>query len=148
LTAFVEKAVARPPVWRVLLNTFLYPALCLVFGFAIPGVALIPLTVLTRGFLLAYTVSSCVRVFGSLSGTVLAAAMTALPLILTLPCLLLLAVQGLTLSRQLMARKKTVFWNQRNLRKLGLVGVALAAAAVLEAFLCPVLAGAAVNLIL
>jgi hypothetical protein len=144
LSPLVQSAVPRPPAGRVMLNTFLYPALCFALGFAIPGVALIPLTVFARGFLLSYAAASLVRVFGAAGGTFFSLSMLGLPLLLSLPCLMLLGTHGLLDSTALLksARRRVgvPIDAKAGFRRFGFVLCALAAAAAVEIYLAPLLA--------
>jgi hypothetical protein len=146
LSPLAQSAVSRPSVGLVLLNTLLYPALCFIFGFAIPGVALIPLTVFARGFLLSFTVSSFARVFGAADGTLFSLSLFGLPLLLSLPCLFWLGTHGLLDSAALLgsARRRTgaPMDVKAGFTRFGFALCTLAAAVVAEIYLAPLLATA------
>jgi hypothetical protein len=144
LSPLAGTAVPRPSVVRALMDTVLYPALCFLLGFAIPGLALIPVTVCARGFFLAYAISSCARVFGAAGGTALSLALLGLPLLLSLPCLFWLGAHGLLSSHALLGsamRKPGVpFKGKDSFYRFGLALCALAASAAAEIYVCPALA--------
>ncbi|MDR1669738.1 MAG: stage II sporulation protein M [Oscillospiraceae bacterium] len=143
LTAFAGSAVDPPSVARVLADTVLYPVVCFILGFTIPGVLLIPLTVAFRGFLVAYTVASCVRVFGSLDGILFSLSLLGIPLFICLPCLFILGTSSLLTSHALfhaaIRRTKTTVISKRSFSRLAAALCVTAAAAASEWLLCPVL---------
>jgi hypothetical protein len=108
LSPLAQYGAPRPDVLRVAVNAFIFPALCFALGFAIPGVALIPLTVFARGFLVSYASSSLAGVFGAVDGTLFSLSLFGLPLLLSLPPLLWIAAHGLLGSIALLgsARRK------------------------------------------
>jgi hypothetical protein len=149
LSPLTQNGVPRPDAVRVTLNTFFFPALCFALGFAIPGVALIPLAVLTRGFLIAYSASSFARVFGAVDGTIFSLSLFGIPLLLSLPCLLWIGTHGLMNSTALLGsahRKIGVSLHMKTgLIRFGIALCALAVSAAVEIFLCPILAAIAVQ---
>jgi hypothetical protein len=136
--------VARPPVGRVLLNTALYPLLCFFFGFAIPGIVLIPAAVCARGFFLSYAIACFARVFGAADGTLFSLSLMGIPLLLSLPCLFWLSTHGLLSCRSLFgsgARKPIPPVRSReHALRFTVVLCVLAVSAAVEIFLCPLLA--------
>ena len=144
LSPLAGSDLPQPSAVRALTDAVLYPALCFLLGFAIPGVALIPLTVCARGFFLAYAASSCVRVFGAVSGTFFSFSLFGLPLLLSLPCLFWLGTHGLLGSQALLwsalKRPAAPLRGKESFLRFGLALCALAAAAAVEIYVCPMLA--------
>ncbi|MDR0325637.1 MAG: stage II sporulation protein M [Oscillospiraceae bacterium] len=144
LSPLAQSAVPRPSVSRTLISAVLYPALCFAFGFAIPGVALIPLTVCARGFFLAYAAASCARVFGAAGGTLLSLSLFGLPLLLSLPCLFWLGAHGLlgshSLLRSAMRKPAAPIKVKEEFFRFGMALCALAASAAVEIYVSPLLA--------
>jgi hypothetical protein len=144
LEPFAGNSVPMPSVGTTLLNTLLYPSLCFLFGFAIPGVALIPLTVCARGFFLAYAASSCVRVFGAGLGTLFSFSLFGLPLLLSLPCLFWIGTNGLLGSYSLLGsavKKPAVpIRGKDHFLRFGIALCALAVSAAVEILISPMLA--------
>lgn len=144
LSPLAQGVVSQPSVGRALLDAFLYPAICFVLGFAIPGVVLIPVTVTARGFFLAYAVASCARVFGAMNGVLVSFALIGLPLLLSLPCLFLLGSQGLlgsyALLRTALRTPAPPVADRKSFARFGVSLCALTAAAASEIFICPLLA--------
>ncbi|MCL1807022.1 MAG: stage II sporulation protein M [Oscillospiraceae bacterium] len=136
--------VPGPTVGRALMDVVLYPALCFLFGFAIPGVVLIPVTVCARGFFVSYAIASCARVFGAWNGTVFSLSLMGLPLLLSLPALFWLGAQGFLNSKELLGsalRKQNVsIKGKENFRRFGVALSTLVAAAAAELYLSPLLA--------
>ena len=149
LFSLAQSGFPRPAVRQVLSGTLLYPALCFILGFAIPGIALIPLTVCARGFFLSYAVASCARVFGGGDGVLFSLALLGIPLLLSLPCLFWLGTHGMMGSMTLLGsvRKKPVkpIKAKEGFIRFGIVLCALAAAAAVEIYISPVLANLAVQ---
>lgn len=142
LSPLAQNTLPQPSVSRALISAILYPALCFVFGFAIPGIVLIPLTVCARGFFISYAVASCARVFGASGGTLFSLSLLGPPLLLSLPCLFLLGAYGLLGSRALLgsALKRPSAPIKGNFLRFGIALCALAASAAVEIYLCPLLA--------
>ncbi len=147
LSAFAGSAINTPSVARVLADTVLYPAVCFILGFTIPGVLLIPFTVAFRGFLVSYTVTSCVRVFGSMDGLLFSLSLLGLPLLICLPCLFLLGTNSLLSSQTLFSaairKTRASVFSKRVFTQFAVTLCVTGAAAVIEWLLCPLLAGAA-----
>lgn len=136
------------------LSQFQYPIVSFLLGLTILGVFLIPATVIARGFFLAFTVTSCIRVFGAWKGFVFSLSMLGPPTLITLPCLLVLAtfggVSSLSLFRNALAggRKPigSPLFSKESLARLGICTCAMTAAALLEAYICPILVNTALRL--
>ena len=82
---------SRKDIASVLLQYFRYPLIVIVLGFASVGAVLIPGMTLLIGFLLSFSVSCFVAVFG-MQGVFLAAAAMGLRCLVTIPCYFLVAV--------------------------------------------------------
>lgn len=85
MTLFAE-GCQPPSVWSVCTDFFLWPLLVLLAGVSSPGVALIPLMLAARGFLLSYAISSFYFTFG-LPGIGAAAVVFGLTLCSVVPAL-------------------------------------------------------------
>ncbi|MDR1691727.1 MAG: stage II sporulation protein M [Oscillospiraceae bacterium] len=138
---------SQPPVLRVLADTVLYPVVCFLLGLTVPGVLLIPMVVGFRGFLVSYTVASCVSAFGSLDGILLSLSLLAPPLLLCLPCLFCLGAGSLLNSRSLfiaaVRRTKASALERHALPRFAVALLVTSGAAAAEWLLCPVLAALA-----
>jgi hypothetical protein len=64
LALFAEEELVTPGVWAVLWEMCRWPILALVLGSTALGAVAIPAVFCVRGFLLAYSISAFVRVFG------------------------------------------------------------------------------------
>ncbi len=147
LSVFAGNAIHAPSVGRVLADTVLYPAVCFVLGFTIPGVLLIPLMVAFRGFLVSYTIASCVRVFGSLDGILFSLSLLGIPLLICLPCLFLIGTHSLLDSRTLLGaavrKTRADVFRKNHFTRFAATLCVTAIAAAAEWLLCPLLAGLA-----
>ena len=111
------------------------------------GVFLIPAAVIARGFFLAFTVTSCIRVFGAAHGLLFSLSLLGLPTLLTLPCMMLLATYGgvssLSLFLNTISRGRkpilTPVVSKAAFARLGLCIILMTAAALLETYICPIL---------
>ena len=147
LTGLAEGDVYTPNLWIALWSQFQYPVICFLLGLTLLGVFLIPAAVAARGFFLAFTVTSCVRVFGAWQGLAFSLSILGLPALLTLPCLLILATYGgvssLSLLLNTLSRGKTPpfcpMLSKAAFIRLGICALAMTAAALLEAYICPIL---------
>jgi uncharacterized membrane protein SpoIIM required for sporulation len=137
--------IPKPNTLWVLINTFTYPVLCFALGYSIPGIALIPAAIGVKGFFLSYAVASCVKVFGTESGTLLSLSLIGPHLLISLPCLFLLGTYGLLGSAGLLSsfRRRTAsvsIKTKDNFLRFGIVLCVLAAAAAVEIYASPALA--------
>lgn len=155
LVGLTSGTVQSPSIGAAFLGQFQYPVLCFLFGLTVLGVFLIPITLMTRAFFLAFTITSCVRVFGAWNGFLLSVSMLGLPALLALPCLMVLATFGGVSSY---ARLMNIISKRRNpvsspalskeaLTRLGICILAMTVAALLEIYVCPILVNAAIPLI-
>ncbi len=71
-----------------------YPAIIFLCGVSIFGFVLIPVTVTVRAFFLSYAITSIINAYGS-AGMAYALSLFGIQCLVTLPCIFLLASQGL-----------------------------------------------------
>lgn len=81
----------------VLLKLLRYPAVVFLGGLCVVGAVIIPVTVAVRGFFLSFAVTAFMRLFG-IPGLLYSASLFGFQCLLALPCLMLLAAQGLLSS--------------------------------------------------
>ena len=86
-----------PSFFSVLVDTFRYPLAVFVFGFSMPGIIGIPAFAGVRGYVLAFSVSVMVRLYGG-DGVLLALSLFAVSTLITVPCFLILSAQGFRAS--------------------------------------------------
>lgn len=79
-------------------NIYKYPIFAFVFGFTVLGIVLIPATVALRGFFLAFSIGTMIRLFGY-QGMVLALAIFGIQTLIGIPCLLVISAQGFAAAR-------------------------------------------------
>ena len=140
--------------WRVLANVFRFPIIILLCGFCVFGAVFIPAVVALRGFLLLFTMTSFVRIFGW-HGLLFSAALFGIQCLLLLPCMLMLAAQGVVSASLLfsLASSKgkklsgSIFSSSYFSRILVCVGVLLICT-LAEMFITPSLVSAALGNIL
>lgn len=140
--------------WKVLINIFRFPAIILLCSFCAFGAAIIPAVVAVRGFMLLFTITAFVRLFGW-HGLLFSAALFGIQCLLVLPCMLILSAQGVISASLLfsLASSKgkklsgSVFSGPYFFRVLICVGVLLLCTLV-EMFITPSLVYAALNSIL
>lgn len=88
---------------RILLVYFRYPALAFCLGFCTIGVYLLPILCMVQGFSLSFSICCFTSALGH-TGVYLAFATFGLRVLITLPCLLLLAIQAFNRSKCLRNR--------------------------------------------
>ncbi|MCL2081885.1 MAG: stage II sporulation protein M [Oscillospiraceae bacterium] len=145
LANITQGSVVRPDLFSAVINQLQYPIICFFLGLTILGVFLIPVCFAARGFFLAFAATSCLRVFGTSSGLLLAGAMLAPGALVSVPCMFLLGTGGGASSLALFM--STVPKGQRPvsfpvvskpiLLRLGLCLIILTAGAIAETFACP-----------
>lgn len=138
---------AADAVW----NVFCYPVLALLCGFTLIGFLLEPLLAAVRGFLLAFAATALCRLYG-FAGLLLALASGAVELAVVIPCFLLIAARGLSISSAITGAVSGRYKGVRIFDSLFFVRMAgilllLAAAVFAEIYLTPWLAGLASRLI-
>lgn len=97
-----EGSAASTPLWRSFLGAFLFPALAFLSGFTLLGVASIPILLFARGFLLSFSVTSFVVVYG-INGLWLALGELGIQCVLGVPCLIVVSVYGAHMTLRLVA---------------------------------------------
>lgn len=109
LQSFLQTAGAgdaAPPALAALVwNAVRWPLLALLLGFTALGLLGLPILFATRGFLLAFSIASFVRLFGS-TGCLLALLLFGLTEALAIPVLFVVGVQSFLAARVLAGR----FW--------------------------------------
>ena len=98
LNGYLEAAQAgiasAPQALSVLWEVFRYPLACVCLCFFSAGRYLLPLVMGARGFFLAYSISSFVRIFGG-QGLLLAAGVFLPSALAVIPCMLFWGMQGM-----------------------------------------------------
>lgn len=82
-----------PSFFSVLIDTIKYPIAVFAFGFSMLGVIGIPVLAGARGYVLAFSVSLMVRLYGG-DGVLLALSLFAVNTLITIPCFLILSAQA------------------------------------------------------
>lgn len=127
---------------RVAAVYFRYPVLAFCFGFCTIGIYLLPLLCAVQGFFLAYSVCCFASAMGR-TGIYLAFTAFGLRVLLTLPCLLLLALQAFRNARALSGTVRRKNAHAKNLptasyiMPLGTCAVVLLIGTVLEVVFLP-----------
>ena len=97
-----ERSGASVPIGRCILLYFTPVCVAFLFGFSPFGMIAVPICSAGLGFLSFFTVSCFVQSFGK-DGVLLAASLTALRLLFTLPCYLVIASKAMILSTHLLS---------------------------------------------
>ena len=130
------------PVAQAVVNSFLFPIVVFVLSFTVFGAVAIPLAVAVRAFFLSFAIASFVRSFGG-AGALLALGALGPQNLLSLPCLVLLSVQGMTSSLAVVAvfsgkpKRAGGFYGKQAMRRAIACFAVLLAASLLEAYLVP-----------
>lgn len=140
--------------WKVIVNVFRFPAIIVLCGFCVFGSVLIPTVVAVRGFMLLFTITTFVRFFG-LPGLFFSAALFGIQCLLLLPCILILAAQGVVSASLLFSLASSkgkklsgaVFSGAYFFRVLICVGVLLLCT-LAEMFITPIFVSAALKSIM
>ena len=156
LTDITRNEFQAPEMAKAFLNQFQYPIACFLLGMTLLGVFFIPACLAARGFFLAFTVTSCMRVFGLGPGLLLAGSMLALPALISVPCMFLLGTFGGAASLSLLVNTASrgkrpaalPVFSKIAFVRLGLCLLAMTAAALMEIFVCPPLIQAALPYVL
>ncbi len=93
----------EPALAALVWNTVRWPLMAVLMGFTAVGLLGLPVLFLVRGFLLAFSIASFVRVLGG-AGCLLAVLIFGITGVVALPALFVLGVQSLTASRSLAGR--------------------------------------------
>lgn len=102
LTSLVYGGFSEPSFAYALLSACMYPMMCFLFGLTLLGVIAIPGVIAVRGFFLSYTICSFIKVFGAGGGIALSLALFAPSIVLTMPCLMMLGINGTVTSLTLL----------------------------------------------
>ena len=103
LSAARAGAVDAPAVLSLVWSTIRWPLLALLLGFTALGLLGLPILFAARGFLLAFSIASFVRLFGS-TGCLLAFLVFGITGAVAIPALFVLGVQSLLAARVLASR--------------------------------------------
>lgn len=95
--------ITAPALASLVWDTVRWPLLALLLGFTALGLLGLPLLFAVRGFLLAFSIASFVRLFGG-AGCLLALLVFGVSGALSVPVLFVLGVQGLLAARVLAGR--------------------------------------------
>lgn len=107
--------ITAPALASLVWDTVRWPLLALLLGFTALGLLGLPLLFAVRGFLLAFSIASFVRLFGG-AGCLLALLVFGVSGALSVPVLFVLGVQGLLAARVLAGR---VWGMGKTLRPMG-----------------------------
>lgn len=152
LTTAQGEGAAAPGLAAQLWDVLRWPALALLLGFTALGVLGLPVLFAARGFLLAFSISAFVQMFGS-AGCVLAFLLFGVGGCFSVPALFVLGAQGLTAARALASRflgggKAPSPYGRAYFLRCGGCGAALCVCLLLERFAVPVLVSGAAGMIL
>ena len=138
-----------PLIWEVLR----WPLLTVLLGFTALGLVGIPVLFAVRGFLLAFSISAFVRMFGGVGG-LLAFLLFGVTGLISIPVLFILGVQSLAAGRTLASRflgenRRSACYGKDYFIRCGWCSAALCVCILLEYFAVPALvAGAAGALVI
>lgn len=151
LTSFLQSVQAQPaspPLLLLVWETVRWPLLVFGLGFTMLGLLAIPLVFSVRGFLLAFSIASFVKMFGA-AGALLAFVVFGVSGCIALPALFVLGVQSWTASRCLATRmlgdgRRSLPYGKLYFLRCGMCACALCVCVFLESVVVPsLLAGAA-----
>lgn len=151
VTAAGGQTISQPPLLPLIWETLRWPLLIFLLGFTTLGLLGIPIVLLIRGFLLAFSIASFVRMFGS-SGGLLAFLIFGVSGCVALPVLFVLAVQGILASRYLATRflgegRRNSPYGKRYFLRCGICAGALCVCVFLEFVVVPALVAGGTNLL-
>ena len=141
LTVLREGTVETGDLLKTSWELFRWPVLTILFAFTAPGLVVIPILFLLRGFLLSFSIACFVRVLGS-SGAILAFFLFGISGSLSLPVLFVLGNQGMEACRKLCLRllgskpPKSIYGNEYFIR-CGLCAAVLCICVCLEQSVVP-----------
>ena len=149
LAAYVEGFLRAAQAWEItapalaslVWDTVRWPLLALLLGFTALGLLGLPLLFAVRGFLLAFSIASFVRLFGGV-GCLLALLVFGVSGALSVPVLFVLGVQGLLAARVLAGRvwgdgKTPPPYGKLYFFRCGACAVALCVSLLLDCFVVP-----------
>lgn len=152
ISGIVNGEAVSSSAGQAIVNSFLFPAIVFVLSFTVFGIAAIPLAVAIRAFFLSFAITAFICSFGN-TGILLALGALGLQNLLSLPCLFILSAQGMASSLAVVSvfsgkpKKAGGFYGKPALFKALICFLVLIAAALLEAYVTPLLFSAiAVNI--
>ena len=150
--SLAREGLAPRALWPVVWDELSCLLLVLLLGLAAVGVVAIPLVLLVRGFLFAFSVGCFCRVFGA-AGLVPGLALFGLPALLWGPALFLAAFQGMTsaqaLTRRIMGDSRCALpFSPQYWLRAGVCALLILACAGVEYTVVPVLLRAAARVVL
>ena len=133
--------ITAPALASLVWDTVRWPLLALLLGFTALGLLGLPLLFAVRGFLLAFSIASFVRLFGGV-GCLLALLVFGVSGALSVPVLFVLGVQGLLAARVLAGRvwgdgKTPPPYGKLYFFRCGACAVALCVSLLLDCFVVP-----------
>lgn len=139
--------VGRVTAFDAALTMFRYPLIALLCGFAVFGVVAEPLICAARGFFLCFAATALMRLYGA-AGLMLAAAVSAVECVVSIPCLVYIAAGGFSTSSLMAAclagrTKPGAMLTRGYIVRLLLIAAILALGAVAETYLTPIFTSAA-----
>ncbi len=97
---YASNEVVPAGLGSVLFNTYIYHLLAFLCGFSIIGTIIVPLIAAARGFSLAFSMATLIRLYYS-EGITIALSAFGLTAIITVPCFLIISVFSFEASRRL-----------------------------------------------
>lgn len=124
-----------------------YHLLAVFLGFAVFGFVLLPLLAGVRGFMLSFVAAALIRTLGK-GGFYIAFLRFGIPALISVPCFFILSVQAFNASAQLTGkflykRASRIIYGTQYFRCCAFCAAALIIAAILEAYIAPLLAAMA-----
>ena len=143
LLAAQEGAVDVPALWAQIWDTLRWPLFALLLGFTALGVLGLPVLFALRGFLLAFSIASFVRLFGG-TGCLLALLVFGVGGAFSVPALFVLGVQSFMTARTLAGRvwgesKAAPLYGRAYWLRCGGCAAALCVCMLLDGFAVPAL---------
>lgn len=141
LSAMTREALPSPGVVSVMWDYFRFPLVAVVLSFTALGLIGIPILFGVRGFLLSFSVTSFVRLFGT-AGAGMAFLLFGLSEVIVLPVFFLLGIQGIGASARLLERissgkRGTLLFDRAYLWRCFICAAVLFTAALLHFLLLP-----------
>ena len=130
-----------------LVNVFLFHSIAVLLGFSALGFIFLPLLSFIRGFFLSFAAAAIIAAFGK-SGISVSLAYLGLPSLVTIPCFFILTQQAFAASFALtgrLLRRSTAshIYKKEYFNRCALCAAALLIAALIDAYLSPLLASLA-----
>lgn len=146
-----EQTALAPPLLPLIWETVRWPLIVFVLGFTTLGLLFIPVVFSVRGFLLAFSIASFVRMFGG-GGGLLAFLVFGISGCVALPVFFVLGVQGIMASRYLATRflgetRRGSPYGKRYFLRCGVCAGALCVCVFLESVVVPALVAGGAKLL-